>query len=131
MRYTRPFSKTKVYLNEAIYKDGTAELKVGYLNINGLLENQHGEYLNADKNLAHLDLLCLGETHLLPHNSTSILSNWEVLERFDSTDNRKHLGLLLLRSNSSKVALNVDACSKLTLRRKGEHQCQVIFTNND
>ena len=129
MRLTRPFSKTKVYLDESIFKDGSSELKVGYLNINGLLTGLHGDYVNADKNLSHLDLLCLAETHLLRNttddNLSSVLSNWEILERFDSDDNRKHLGLLVLRSKSSKITLNITQCSKLTLKRRGENQSQV------
>ena len=129
MRKTRQFSKIKVYLDENIFKDGSAELKVGYLNINGVLTGLHGNYLNADKNLAHLDLLCLAETHLLgsttDDNLSSVLSNWEILERFDSDDNRKHLGLLLLRSKTSKITLDIMQCSKLTLKRRGENQCQV------
>ena len=126
---TRPFSKTRVYLDENIFKGETAELKVGYLNINGLLTGLHGDYLNADKNLLHLDLLCLAETHLLESttggNLSSVLSNWEILQRFDSDDKRQHLGLLLLRSKASKVTLHIIQCSKLTLKRKGENQCQV------
>ena len=129
MRKTRPFSKTKVYLDENIFKGEAAELKVGYLNINGLLTGLHGDYLNADKNLLHLDLLCLAETHLLEsttgENLSSVLSNWEILQRFDSDDKRQHLGLLLLRSKASKVTLHIQQCSKLTLKRKGENQCQV------
>ena len=59
LRNTRPFSKTKVYLDEEIYQD-SSELKVGFLNVNGLLNALHCDLLNSDKNLASLDILCLG-----------------------------------------------------------------------
>ena len=103
---------------------------MGYLNINNLLDSLHGQYLNADKNLAHLDLLCLAETHLLPSTSDDslslVLTNYEILARFDSNDNRKHLGLLLLRSRLSKLTLQIDQVSKISLMRQGQLQCQVI-----
>ena len=129
LRALRPFSKSKVYLYEEIFVP-SSELKVGYLNINNLLDSLHGQYLNADKNLAHLDLLCLAETHLLPSTSDDslslVLTNYEILARFDSNDNRKHLGLLLLRSRLSKLTLQIDQVSKISLMRQGQLQCQVI-----
>ena len=79
--------------------------------------------------IANLDyLLPLGETHLLPSQSTSILTNWNVLARFDIDDNKKHMGLLLLQSKSSKITLNLSDSSKLTLKRKEKSQGQVIST---
>ena len=129
LRALRPFSKSKVYLYEEIFVP-SSELKVGYLNINNLLDSLHGQYLNADKNLAHLDLLCLAETHLLPSTSDDslslVLTNYEILARFDSNDNKKHLGLLLLRSRLSKLTLQIDQVSKISLMRQGQLQCQVI-----
>ena len=129
LRSLRPFSKTKVYLDEEIFVP-SSELKVGYLNINGLLDSLHAEYLNADKNLVNLDLLCVAETHLLPSTTdlslSLLLTNWEILIRFDSDDMRKHLGLLVLRSRSSKLSLEILQESKMALMRQGQLQCQVI-----
>ena len=136
LRALRPFSKSKVYLYEEIFVP-SSELKVGYLNINSLLDSLHGQYLNADKNLAHLDLLCLAETHLLPSTTDDslrlLLSNYEIIARFDascchwnSNDKRKHLGLLLLRSRLSKLTLQIDQVSKISLMRQDQLQCQVI-----
>lgn len=128
LRTLRPFNKSKVYLDEQIFAP-SSELKVGYLNINGLLDSLHAEYLNADKNLVHLDLLCVAETHLLPSTTDDslslLLTNWEILERFDSNDNRKHLGLLVLRSRSSKLTLETLQESKMVLMRQDQLQCQV------
>ena len=129
LRTLRPFTKSKIYLDEQIFAP-SSEMKVGYLNINGLLDSLHADYLNADKNLVHLDLLCLAETHLLPSTTDDsislLLTNWEILERFDSNDNRKHLGLLVLRSRSSKLTLETLQKSKMDLMRQGQLQCQVI-----
>ena len=77
-----------------------------WLYINGLIEGSHAEYLNSDKNLQSLDLLVLAETK----SSASVkdkfieekLSNWNIVYRFDATDNKKHMGLLLLCSKKSK-----------------------------
>ena len=54
----------KIYLDERIYENPDNEIKVGYLNMNGLLAGNHGSYLNSDHNLKCLDILVLAETKL-------------------------------------------------------------------
>ena len=129
MRTLKPFNNTKVYLYEEIFNQSWGELKVGYLNVNGLLDCLHAQYLNADRNLRHLDILCLSETHLLPSTTNEslslILSNWTIVERFDANDNSKHMGLLILRSNLSSSTLVFEKCEKLASRRRSQLQCQV------
>ena len=126
MRTLRPLKYRKVYLREQIYVDN-AEMKVGFLNIRGLCEGYHAEYLNGDRNLQNLDLIALAETHL--QNSTSnqtlvkLLSNWQVQFRFDSPDGRKHMGLLLL---TSKSTTDIQLVESLSFDRQGETQMQVI-----
>ena len=92
LRTTRLFPKSKIYLHEEIFSEGDGELKVGYINVCGLLESLHSEYLDADRNLAHLDLICVAETHLLPTTTDEkikeTLTNWEIFSRYDAEDNR-------------------------------------------
>ena len=80
------------------------EIKLGYLNIRGLLESNHGEYLDNDNNLLDLDLLVVAETWLNNEVSNkhliSKLKNWTVVKRLDATDCMKHMGLLLLHPKS-------------------------------
>ena len=62
MRKFRQYKFKQIYLDERIFEIDGDEIKVGYLNINGLLDGGHAEYLNADLNLLSLDILLLAET---------------------------------------------------------------------
>ena len=96
----------KTYLDEQIYVNQGNELKIGYLNINGLTHAHHGDYLNQDKNLSKLDILALSETKLKKETNKQIadlLSNWIVMERQDSDDNEIHMGMLILISKNSNL----------------------------
>ena len=55
MKILRPYRFKKIYLDEDIFQVESDELKVGYLNINGLLEGNHADYLNSDHNQKFLD----------------------------------------------------------------------------
>ena len=96
----RSYSFKKIFLDEEIFQKKGKEIKIGYFNINGLLEGNHAAYLNADKNLLNLDYMLLAETKLNSSVSSAIvvkhLSNWNILRRFDAGDDKKHMGLLLL-----------------------------------
>ena len=109
------YSHIEYYIDEEIFtEDG---VKIGYLNINGLLPGKHAEYVNGDHNLQHLDLLVLSETHLTKVNLNvtiqNKMTNWTMLKRFDAKDGKAHMGLLLLRSNKSKkwADLNISETS--------------------
>ena len=126
MRQLRSVKYRKVYLGEQIFEDNS-EVKVGYLNINGLCEGYHAQYLNGDLNLQNLDLFALAETHLQngTNNATlvELLSNWQVQFRFDSGDGKKHMGLLIL---TSKSATDFQLVENLSLNRQGQTQVQVV-----
>ena len=81
-------------------------MKIGYLNINGLLDANHFEYVNEDKNLLNLDLLALAETKLTRETENidiqNALTNFYLVQRFDSNDGKKHMGLLLISPKKSK-----------------------------
>ena len=64
MRKFQPYLQKKVYLDEQIFSNMDTEIKIGYLNINGLNDGNHINYLNADHNLLNLDILVLSETKL-------------------------------------------------------------------
>ena len=54
-QFSKTYLKTKVWENES-------ELKIGYLNINGLYHNLKN--LDNDSNLSNLDFICIAETKL-------------------------------------------------------------------
>ena len=80
MRKFNKYKMKKIYLDDKIFDDDQCELKAGYLNINGLMEGYHCEYLNADKNLGHLDILMLAETN------SRVVSNHQQLRKYFSTE---------------------------------------------
>ena len=75
MRKFSSYKFKKIYLDEKIFEEQDSEVKIGYLNINGLLDGGHAEYLNEDKNLLNLDLLTLAETKL--EKSVTSSSTWD------------------------------------------------------
>ena len=104
MRKFRKYNFKKIYLDERIFKIERSEIKVGYLNINGLLDGFHAEYLNADYNLKNLDILVLAETKLDQNSQTdqiiNILTNWNLIGRYDSEDGLKHIGMMITSKQS-------------------------------
>ena len=119
----------KVYTQETIFKDGE-EIKVGYLNINNLLNGYHAEYLNGDHNLRGLDMLTVAETHLtskvsMEHIET-VLSNWNIKARFDSPDKKPHMGLLVMTPNRSDTEVDFDPGESFSKDRDGQCQIQTI-----
>ena len=100
MRKDRPYSFFKLNLSSKCFKHDANDFKVGYLNIRGLTDSFHSEYLNADKNLLNLELLCISDSRLTKRNDIlqlhSILTNWTILHRFDCSDGGRHMGLLVL-----------------------------------
>ena len=93
MRKFNNYEMKKIYLADRIFVDEDSELKFGFLNINGLLDGNHADYLNEDKNLLNIDVLVLGETKLEKKIQTSLIQNkldkWEIIGRFDANDNLK------------------------------------------
>ena len=59
MQKFRKYITKKIYLDEDIFVNDNCEIKIGYLNINGLEDGNHAKYLNADHNLRNLDVLVL------------------------------------------------------------------------
>ena len=111
MRKFKPYSFKKVYLSDCIFEDSDVEVKIGYFNIEGFLESNHAEYLDHDLNLLHLDFLVLSETWLTINISNKEvikkLANWKIVKRLDSTDNGRHMGLMLITPNKKASSLNL------------------------
>ena len=116
MRRYKPYTFKKNYVSDKIFEDESDEVKLGYFNIFGFMSSNHAEYLDSDLNLLCLDFLVVSETWLTSDvcNADVInkLKDWRVLKRLDATDNKKHMGLLLLtpkaKSNSYKILYSLD-----------------------
>ena len=102
-----PHQCKKFYLDQKIFIHSAAELKIGYININGLYSAESCSMLNSDFNLLHLDILLVADTRLSSSDCQSQLednlSNWKVILRADSEDTMKHMGMLLLVSKQSCI----------------------------
>ena len=126
MRMVRQYEMKKIYSDTEVFT--REDIKVGYLNINGLLDGFHAEYLNGDYNLLDLHILALSETHLTRNDSdetiADVLSKWKILHRFDAPDDGKHMGLLLL----TPYEKNIQPCigSNFTKEKSGQSQIQGI-----
>ena len=120
----------KIYLDQKIFELENQEIKVGYLNINGLLDGHHEHYFNADINLNNLDIIVLAETKLGPKIGNEYLqtslSNWRIIARYDSEDQRKHMGLLLLTSKASNFNGSLSITYQ-TVKRDGKIQIEGLI----
>ena len=56
MRKFKPYINKKIYIDETVFKDPASEIKIGYLNINGVDCESHSHYLNHDHNLKNLNI---------------------------------------------------------------------------
>ena len=131
MKRFRPYKFKKIYLDEKIFQVDDSEVKVGYLNINGLIDGNHAEYINADHNLRNLDILVLAETKLDSHCSKQqlidTLSNWNIFNRYDSDDGIKHMGLMILTSMKSTVLDQFKSVTHLPAMRNNKLQIQGLI----
>ena len=107
MMMYKPHQFKQVYLDQKLFINPVAEMKIGYININGLYSAQSCSIINNDFNLLQLDVLQIADTRLSRCQGDSeleeSLSNWRVVLREDSEDNKKHMGMLLLVSKMSKI----------------------------
>ena len=124
----------KIYLDQDIYDGKTGankELKVGYINTNGLSTCSSDVFINTNENLLNLDLLCVADTRLTKMKSNEELerglNNWSIIRRFDSMDGEVHMGLLLLQSRHSQFDIaDKDIVSKEGIKRiDGEQKVYV------
>ena len=87
MRKFKPYINKKIYLDEKVFKDPVSEIKIGYLNINGVDCKSHSYYLNHDHNLKNLNMLVLSETKIQKDYSDSKLESdlddWNIIQRYD------------------------------------------------
>ena len=109
MRKFKPYIFKKIYISDPIFE--CEEMKVGYFNVEGFLESNHAAYLDNDLNLLELSFLIISETWLTVNISNGEvikkLKNWKIIKRLDSTDNGKHMGLMLISPCSKTDCLEL------------------------
>jgi hypothetical protein len=129
MKRVRAYQMKKVHLKERIF-DGGEELKVGYFNMNSLLDGYHAEYLNGDRNLCNLDVLAVAESKMCAEVSDeqiqNVLPKWDIVARYDAPDGAQHMGLLLLASKESKLGSEVQVGNHFHMDKNGQTQVQAM-----
>ena len=105
MRLSKPYHFMKIFNDQEIFMKGK-EVKIGYLNCNGILEAGHSEYLNHDQNLLQLNILVIAETKLTENVEDKFLeeklTEYSILRRFDISDDKKHMGFLIMKPREAK-----------------------------
>ena len=124
LQKNRKYEYVNTYLKDKIFIDDNSEVKLGYLNINGLKNKV--EDIDEDKNLLNLDCLVLSETKLGKETELN-LQNWNI-ERFDLDDKNSktpHMGLAFLTNKNLKYQID---CSKVSsiIKLSGGKQFQYI-----
>ena len=130
MKKYRKYIFRKIYLDQKIFVIDNDEIKVGYLNINGLIDGNHAHYLNADHNLKHLDLLVIAETKLDEKDENmalkEALSYWNIIGRYDAEDGKKHMGLMILTTRKS-LEFEIQSITHQTTKRNDKLQIQRLI----
>ena len=131
MRKYRAYNYKKIHLDEKIFVESQSEMKIGYLNINGVGSKSHTQYLNSDHNLKNLDILALAETKIQKNHSMDQLRkdlcNWNIFGRYDANDGANHMGLLLLTSKDNRIADKIECVTNVAIKRGGSLHCQGII----
>lgn len=102
----RPFLYMPIFSSP----DGNpTELKVSYLNVNGLLDADHILDLRADMNLMNSDIICISETKVSKDFPDIVISidEFSVVERIDSVGQECSMGMALYKRASFKGELQV------------------------
>jgi hypothetical protein len=110
------FSNTYLYdnwlINASTKEPSFEEIKMSYLNINGLLHSDHLECLRSDINLMSSDIICIAETKLCQGENIDIsLNDFDIVTRMDNEQGKKSMGMIIYK-------------------RKTIEYCDVISINN-
>ena len=124
LQTNRKYEYVNTYLKDKIFIDDKSEVKLGYLNINGLKNKV--EDIDEDKNLLNLDCLVLSETKLGKETELNF-QNWNV-ERFDLDDTNSktpHMGMAFLTNKNLKFKFESSKASSI-IKLSGGKQFQYI-----
>ena len=121
LQTNRKYEYMNTYLQDQIFSVDLNEVKLGYLNINGLKNKT--EDIDEDKNLLNLDCLVLSETKLAKDMKVNFC-NWNFA-RYDFEDKKTkspHLGMVFLTKKTPKIDINVEQSSSINLSGKTRFQ---------
>merc|ERR1711895_395375 len=99
------FSNTYLYdnwlINASTKEPSFEEIKMSYLNINGLLHSHHLECLRSDINLISSDIICIAETKLCPGENIDVsLNDFDIVDKMDNQQGKKSMGMIIYKRKS-------------------------------
>merc|ERR1712121_556949 len=99
------FSNTYLYdnwlINASTKEPSFKEIKMSYLNINGLVDSDHLECLRSDINLMSSDIICIAETKLcLGENIDISLNDFDILISLNNRQGKKSMGMIIYKRKS-------------------------------
>merc|ERR1712121_583671 len=99
------FSNTYIYdnwlINASTKEPSFKEIKMSYLNINGLVHSDHLECLCSDINLMSSDIICIAETKLCQGQNIDIsLNDFDIVDQMDNQQGKKSMGLIIYKRKS-------------------------------
>ena len=95
-----------------------------------LQDSLHLEFVDNDRNLLQLDLLCLSESWLSSKEETVEIDmrfkNWNIVFRKDADDNKEHMGMLFLIPKGKQNIWENKFQVKNEIKYKGTSKIQVV-----
>merc|ERR1712055_437486 len=99
------FCNTYLYdnwlINASTKQPSFEEIKMSYLNINGLVDSDHLECLRSDINLMSSDIICIAETKLSQRQNIDIsLKDFDIVNQMDNQEGKKSMGMIIYKRKS-------------------------------
>ena len=99
------FSNTYLYdnwlINASTKEPSFKEIKMSYLNINGLVDFDHLECLHNDINLMSSDIICIAETKICHEDKIDIsLTDFDIVHQMDNVQGKKSMGIVIYKRKS-------------------------------
>merc|ERR1712089_93292 len=99
------FCNTYLYdnwpINASTKQPSFEEIKMSYLNINGLVDSDHLECLCSDINLMSSDIICIAETKLSQRQNIDIsLNDFDIVTQMDNQQGKKSMGMIIFKRKS-------------------------------
>ena len=99
------FCNTYLYdnwlINASTKQPSFEEIKMSYLNINGLVDSDHLECLRSDINLMSSDIICIAETKLCRGQNIDVsLKDFNIVNQMDNQEGKKSMGMIIYQRKS-------------------------------
>ena len=104
-KFDKTYNYDDCFVDPKTNQPCTGDIRIGYININGILHSNHFQCLSHDKHLLSSTLLCVAETKINGDTSSDCiqLDGFNVTERLDRVDGNSSMGMIVY----NKLGLNI------------------------